>query len=682
MKNIISKYRMRFSFITMVIGLLIASVAQFQTSFAQNTSIQNSEMLQIAEPTMELGLIHLKTEMRINPETIFSEYKSAFGINADCEMRLRRTSTDLLGNKHYRYQQYYKNILVERAEYIVHEKDEIAASVNGSIANELPVNATPAITEQQALTGALNYLKADEYYWQNEMRQKYLKAQTKNNEATWFPKAELVFASIDLQGNGEENHVLAYRFIIGISKPYDGTKAVYVDAVNGNVIKTFNWGIDCSPTTIQTNFNGNQVIYTYSNPWPLTGFDMEDDCSPTVLKVYDYNGYNIYQDGDNIWTIPAELSAGSSLWAVKKSLDTYGVEFNRDGYDNDGGDINIIQGYIFGEDGGNNAAFAVPNGANPAEVHVGLGNNANSVLDDFNTLDILGHEISHGVSGHETDWNWNYSGETGALNEGFSDVMGKTIEWYVTPGAFNWVIGSQRDNTTYSVRRSLSDPNQYHLPDTYHASNYWNFTSSDNYGVHTNCGPFEHAFYLICDGGLGWNNGDSTDAPAGNGCYFNISGIGIPEASRIIYQALNYLGVNSVYTDACNATIQAAVDLYGPCSNEMVQVAEAWRAVGVGTGSPCYDNNPVCNSTLSLPYYRSNSTFLVSGGTCSADVGNSNAVSISAGDYIQFRPNFTVAAGTEFRAYIDPCVITAPAFSEPGPNVNGSGVQTNSSIDK
>jgi Zn-dependent metalloprotease len=168
MKKIISKNKMWLSFIKMMISLLTASVAQYQTSYAQNTNIQNTELLQIAEPTMDLGLIHLKKELHMNPETIFSEYKAAFGINADCEMRLRRTSTDLLGNKHYRYQQYYKNILVERGEYIVHEKDAIAVSVNGSIANELPVNATPAITEEQALTGALNYLKADEYYWRRQ----------------------------------------------------------------------------------------------------------------------------------------------------------------------------------------------------------------------------------------------------------------------------------------------------------------------------------------------------------------------------------------------------------------------------------------------------------------------------------------------------------------------------------
>ncbi|MEI6750866.1 MAG: hypothetical protein WCM93_17070, partial [Bacteroidota bacterium] len=86
MKNIFSKNKMRLPFITMMIGLLLASIAQYQTSYAQNTRIQNADLLQIAEPTIDLGLIHLKKELRLNPETIFSEHKAAFGITEESEM--------------------------------------------------------------------------------------------------------------------------------------------------------------------------------------------------------------------------------------------------------------------------------------------------------------------------------------------------------------------------------------------------------------------------------------------------------------------------------------------------------------------------------------------------------------------------------------------------------------------
>jgi bacillolysin len=656
MKKGISKNKKRFPSIVWMIGMLMIIVAPWQTSYAQKIKSQNESLLKIAESSMELGLVHLKKELRINPITIFTEHKAAFGINRDCEMHIKKISPDLIGNKHYRYQQYYKNILVEGGEYIVHEKDGIAVSVNGEIAGELAVITTPVITDQQALTVALNYLKADEYYWQNEIREKYLKAETKNSEATYFPKAELVFARIDLHDNGEAKHILAYKFIIYISKPSNDTRAIYVDALNGSIVKNLDLVItECSPTNIHTNFNGNQNICTYTD-FLMSGFDMEDNTSPTVIKVFNYNDYNIYHDQDNIWTTPDELSAGSSLWAVKKSLDIYGVQFNRDGYDNDGSNINIIQNYNFGKSGGNNAEFYAPFYLNPAEIHVGFGDSVNNVLDDFNTLDIMGHEFSHGVSNSVTNWITNYSGETGALNEAFSDIMGETIEWYVT-GTTDWLHGAQRIG---GPGRSLIDPKDKFCPDTYHGA-FWEKTADDNYGVHRNSGPMSYVFYLISQGGGGWNVVDSTTKVfTGNGCYYYISGIGIAEASRIFYQALNYLGDDSKYIRAHDYTIQAAIDLYGPCSKEAIQIAEAWRAVGIGSGSPCYDNNPVCNSNLSLPYYRSNSTFLVGGGTCIVNVVSDNPVAVSASDYVLFRPGFTAGTGTDFRAYIDACVINAP----------------------
>jgi bacillolysin len=654
MRKIISKNKKRIGLIKLMSGMLLIILAQCQTSSAQELKSQNQSLLQIAEPSIEFGLIHIKKESRINPETIFSEHKAAFGINKDSEMYFKKSSTDLAGNKHYRYQQYYKNILVESSEYIVHEKDGIAVSVNGKIANELPVNATPVITEQQALAGALNYLKADEYCWQNEIREKYLKAEAKNGEATYFPKAELVFASIDLHDNKEAKHILAYKFIIYISKPYNDTKAIYVDAENGNIVKNLDLAMDCNRTTIQTNFNGNQYIWTYTDSF-MSGFDMEDDCSPTVIKVYNVvNNDNIYHDNDNIWTTPDELSAGSSLWGIKKSLDTYGVQFNRSGYNNNDGNINIHQGAKI-DGSSNNASFTSGYGPVIAQCDIGTGTDVNNVLDDWNTLDILGHEFSHGVSDAETSWA-GVGGETGSLNEAFSDIMGETIEWYVT-GTNDWLNGAQRLG---GPTRSLLNPKNKSHPDTYHGF-FWEKTDFDNYGVHKNSGPMDYAFYLISHGGGGWNVGDSTtNVYKGNGCYYYISGIGIVEASRIFYHALNYLGDNSLYTEACNYTIQSAIDLYGPCSKEAIQVAEAWRAVGIGSGSPCFDNNPVCNSTLSLLYYRSNSTFLVAGGSCTVNVVNSNPVAVSAHDYIQFRPGFSAAAGTDFRAYIDPCVIIAP----------------------
>src|SRR5207249_4519360 len=69
---------------------------------------------------------------------------------------------------------------------------------------------------------------------------------------------------------------------------------------------------------------------------------------------------------------------------------------------------------------------------------------------------------------------------------------------------------------------------------------------------------------------------------------FAVTGIGLTEADAIIYRTETvYLTPASQYADWRTACINAATDLYGGASAEVVQVQNAWYAVGIGTaGSP------------------------------------------------------------------------------------------------
>ncbi len=68
---------------------------------------------------------------------------------------------------------------------------------------------------------------------------------------------------------------------------------------------------------------------------------------------------------------------------------------------------------------------------------------------------------------------------------------------------------------------------------------------------------------------------------------------------------------SSVYSDFRTATIQAARDLYGDCSREVIQTTNAWAAVGVGGVSPnlfCVSiTGPtlVCTSGMTPHYFAS-----------------------------------------------------------------------------
>ncbi len=59
------------------------------------------------------------------------------------------------------------------------------------------------------------------------------------------------------------------------------------------------------------------------------------------------------------------------------------------------------------------------------------------------TLDIAGHEITHGLT--ERTAGLIYRGESGGLNEAFSDIMGTGVEWYASQKnqavKFDWAVG-------------------------------------------------------------------------------------------------------------------------------------------------------------------------------------------------------------------------------------------------
>lgn len=125
-------------------------------------------------------------------------------------------------------------------------------------------------------------------------------------------------------------------------------------------------------------------------------------------------------------------------------------------------------------------------------------------------------------------------------------------------------------SVTHTPFRSMEYPKAYGCPDTYHGL-YWD----PGQEVHTNSGVQNYWFYLLCEGGSGVND-------LGNS--YSVNAIGRDKAAQIAYRSLTeYLSPSSNYADARDYSIQAAIDLFGDCSPEVVTVTDAWYAVGVGT---------------------------------------------------------------------------------------------------
>ena len=85
--------------------------------------------------------------------------------------------------------------------------------------------------------------------------------------------------------------------------------------------------------------------------------------------------------------------------------------------------------------------------------YIYYGNGGNTFKELARSLDVAGHEISHGVV--QTTANLEYQGESGAMNEAFADIFAVMIT------RDNWAIGEEVVNPNVfrgGALRSLSDP--------------------------------------------------------------------------------------------------------------------------------------------------------------------------------------------------------------------------------
>ncbi len=484
-----------------------------------------------------------------------------------------QSETDALGFEHTRYQQTYLGIPVEHAYQVVHSKAGMLVRQNGKLVESFSrqLIATPAITEVAALQFALRNIHAQMYKWQVPGEDAFLKAEQNNPAATFYPKGSLVFYSGEEEVLPEAMH-LAYKFDIYAQQPLS-RQIVFVDAYSGEILGKRDLIHEANTTgSAVTAYSGTQTITTDSY---TGGYRLQETSRGNGIQTYNLNkGTNYstatdFTDADNTWNnvnANKDQYATDAHWGAEKTYDYYKVKYNRNSINNAGF---AIKSYVHYSTNYFNAFW------DGSRMTYGDGD-ASDGNKPLTALDVCGHEISHGLTSFTS--NLAYTGESGAMNEGFSDIFGTAIEFYARPSNANWLIGSD----FYTIR-SMSNPNAYGQPDTYQGTN-WATGSADNGGVHTNSGVLNYWFYLLSAGGSGTND---------KGTAFNVTGIGIDKAAAIVFR-LNtvYLTSTSNYANARTYGIQAAKDLYGVSSAEATQTTNAWIAVGVGTATPpaCTDN--------------------------------------------------------------------------------------------
>ncbi|MDD5571333.1 MAG: M4 family metallopeptidase, partial [Bacteroidales bacterium] len=513
----------------------------------------------------------------------FDEWmKNTLNLPSETNFKIKIIEKDKLGQVHYRYQQMIGNIPVLDAVYIAHTKGGKVISLNGEKLMGISerINSTPAITEKAALAKALSFFNAKTYMWQVKSEENFLKATENNPGATYYPKGKLVFLTSDGK-NSTGNYKLAYEFCIYSYEPYR-KENVYVDAISGKVLFSRELiNTADAPGTAVTKYSGNQTITadSYSGSYRLREVGRGNGIQTwNALKGTSTASSVDFTDTDNNWNnvnANKDEAATDAHLASEKMYDYLLATYGRNSLDDNGF---ILKNYVHWNNNWLNASW------NGSQMSYGDGSASNG-YNPLTTLDIGGHEVTHGLTSFTAGLI--YQDESGALSEGYSDIFGTTLEFYVKPSVANWTIGED----CQFLLRSLSDPKQEGLPDTYLGVNWYGLTG-DNGGVHTNCGPLAYWYYLVCQGGSGIN--DNSDS-------YNITGIGMTKAAAIAYRTLTiYLTQNSGYADARTYSIISAEDLYGTnCAPEVITVTNAFYAIGVGG---LFANQAVSNYTLDKIY--------------------------------------------------------------------------------
>ncbi len=285
-----------------------------------------------------------------------------------------------------------------------------------------------------------------------------------------------------------------------------------------------------------------------------------------TLNARSGEGFSTYVDyvQDELPFINEDNKAGVGVhWATEKTYDFFLETFNRNSFDDKGGAIiSYAEWNVEGEQinafwSGGFAAYGAGDGEN---------------IGSYGAIDVVGHEITHGVTQYSA--NLVYQGESGALNESFSDIFGTAVEFYAEGNDKGDWLGGEDFNMGSGATRSMENPKEYSNPDTYQGIYWINVQEEDDFGgVHTNSGVQSHWFYLLCEGGSGMNDDSIT---------YNVSEIGLDDATAIAYRNLTlYLLPDSKYHEAALYSVQAAIDLFGEESQQVQSTMDAWEAVGI-----------------------------------------------------------------------------------------------------
>ncbi|WP_443062264.1 M4 family metallopeptidase [Streptomyces sp. NBC_00386] len=518
------------------------------------------------------------------------------GLGSKEKLVVKDVVKDNDGTLHTRYERTYAGLPVLGGDIVVHTPpaSQATGTVSTTFNNKHTIkvaSTTPAVTRATAGAQALKTaksLKAEKP--STDSARKVIWAGTGTPRLAW----ETVISGLQDDGTPSKLHVVT-----------DATTGKELTRYEG--IQTGTGNTQYSGTvTLNTTLSGSTYQLTDSTRGSHKTYSLNNGTSGTGTLM---------TDADDVWGTGAgsntQTAGADAAYGAQMTWDFYKNTFGRSGIKNNGvaaySRVHYSTAYVnaFWDD----SCFCMTYGDGTSSTHA------------LTSLDVAGHEMSHGVTSNTAGLN--YTGESGGLNEATSDIFGTGVEFYAANSSDvgDYLIGEKINiNGDGTPLRYMDKPSK-----DGGSADSW-YSGVGNLDVHYSSGPANHMFYLLSEGsGTKTINGVTYTSSTSDGVA--VAGIGRAAALQIWYKALTtYMTSSTNYAGARTAALNAATALYGASSAQYAGVANAFAGIAVGS----HVTPPTSGVTVTNPGSQSSTVGTAVSLQVSASSTNTGSLTYSA----------------------------------------------------
>lgn len=462
---------------------------------------------------------------------------------------------DRKGTRHTRLQQHYNGIPVYGHQVLMHQPQ-----TNGKNAGAAVSLTGTVIKDIASDVGAVKAADFDVKPVLAKLKSQY-QQRTLSKQPLVF-KNERAETVVVLDANQKAKVAYHVSFFVDAKEGGQPARPFYlVDAKTGEMLRTWN---GLTHDKVGTGPGGNEKIGSYEYGTDYSALDVEVDeesnnCTFNNDKVQTVNLDGGWYDwGTGAFEYTCFRQEGDEANGAYSPLNDAhyfgGVVFDmyKDWYDSAPLSFQLTMKVHYGDSYEN----AFWDGSS-----MSFGDGADMFY-PLVSLDVVAHEVSHGYT--EQNSGLEYSGQSGGINEAFSDMAGKAAEFYMR-GHNTWGIGEDIMKDEGESLRYMDDPTKDGRS-IGHVDDYYN-----GLDVHYSSGVFNKAFYHLSTT-EGWDTKQAFDVMAlANAAYWEAS---------------------SDYADAASGVVKAAQDL----GYSEADVVAAFNEVGLD----CSSSENVC-TVISKP---------------------------------------------------------------------------------